>query len=115
MSVSTQLLFLLTNNGSAWTLACARIGMRALSPTRQAATMSQPSVATDIHEALDIGYNFPTQIAFHFVVGFKFFTQGVDVVSSEIITVLRPINARRVKDFESCSSADPVNICQCDI
>ena len=77
--------------------------------------MSQPSVATDIHEALDIGYNFPTQIAFHFVVGFKFFTQGVDVVSSEIITVLRPINARRVKDFESCSSADPVNICQCDI
>ena len=115
MSVSTQLLFLLTNDGSAWTLACARVGVRALSATRQAATMSQASVATDVHEALDIGNDFTTQITLDLVIGLELFAQRVDVVGSEVITVLGPINARRIKDFESCSPADPVNICQCNI
>ena len=115
MSVSTQLLFLLTNNGSAWTLSCARIGMRTLSTTWQAASMSQPSVATDIHKPFDVRHNFAAQITFDFVLGFQLFTQGVDIVSSEFITVFGPINTCSIKDFESCSSADAINICQCNI
>ena len=115
MSVSTQLLFLLTNNGSAWTLSCARIGMRTLSTTWQAASMSQPSVATDIHKPFDVRHNLAAQITFDFVLGFQLFTQGVDIVSSEFITVFGPINTCSIKDFESCSSADAINICQCNI
>ena len=38
--------------------ARARIGMRALASARQAPTMSQASVTSDVHEALDIGYDF---------------------------------------------------------
>ncbi len=77
--------------------------------------MSQSSVATNVHEALDVGNDFATQITLDLVIGLKFFAQDVDVVRSEVITVLGPINARRIKDFESCSPADPVNICQCNI
>lgn len=77
--------------------------------------MSQTSVASNIHEALDVGHDFAAQVAFDFVIGFEFFTQGVDIVCSEVITVFGPINTCSIKDFKSCSSADAINICQCDI
>ena len=115
MCVSNPLFFLLADNGSTWSFTSTRIRVRTLTTTRQAATMAKASVATDIHQPLDIGNDFTPQIALDLVIGFELFAQGVDVVSSEVITVLGPINARRIKDFESCSPADPVNICQCNI
>jgi len=89
--------------------------MRTLATNWQAASMSQPSIATDIHKPLDIAHNLAAQITFDFVLGFQFFTQGVDIVTSEFITIFGPINTCSIKDFESCSSADAINICQCNI
>gem|GEM_PF-4806801 len=115
LSVSTQLLFLLANNGSAWAFACPRVGVRALTTTGQTASVPQPSVATDIHEPLDVGHDFTAQVAFNLVLSFEFFTQDVDIITSEFITVLGPINTCVIKDLECCSPANAINICQCNI
>jgi hypothetical protein len=89
--------------------------MRTLSTAWQAATMPQTPVTTDVHEALDVGHDFAAQVTFDLVIGFKFFTQGVDIVTSEFITIFGPINTCSIKDSESCSSADAINVGQCDI
>jgi len=46
-----------------------RIRPRTLPTNRQASSMPDTSVATQIHQALDVHRNIATQIAFHFVLG----------------------------------------------
>jgi hypothetical protein len=77
--------------------------------------MSQTPVTTDIHEALDVGHNFTTEVTLYLETGLNLLAQGIDVLGRKVVAVLRPVDTCRVKDFESCSSADPVNICQCNI
>jgi len=115
MCVSNPLFFLLAYNGSPWALTRTRIGMRTLTTTWQAATVTKTPVTSDIHQALDVGNYFSAKITFDLIVRFKFLTEGVDIISGQIVAVFSPINTGSIKDFESCSSADAINICQCNI
>jgi hypothetical protein len=46
-----------------WTFASSRIGLGALTTQGQAFAVSQATVATEIHEALDVHVNFAAQVA----------------------------------------------------
>ncbi len=115
MCVSNPLFFLLADNGSSWALTRARIGMRTLTTTWQAATVTKTPVTSDVHQALDVGNYFSAKITFDLIVRFKLLAEGVDIISGQIVAVFSPIDTGGIKDFESCSSADAINICQCDI
>jgi hypothetical protein len=45
--------------------ARARVGVGALAMNRQAATMAEAAVATEIHQPLNVHRDFTTEIAFH--------------------------------------------------
>src|SRR4051794_8110621 len=55
--------FLLGNGRLAWTLSSARVGMSSLATHRQGATMSQATIAADVHQPLDIHLDTLAQIA----------------------------------------------------
>src|SRR6202790_5382706 len=56
-------LFLLAGDRLGRTLARARVGVGALTAHRQAAAMTQATIATEIHQPLDVHAGLATQIA----------------------------------------------------
>src|SRR5690606_38297486 len=61
-------LLLLAGNSLSRTLAGTRVGVRTLTTNRQAAAMTQTTVATEVHQTLDVHGHFATQIAFDLIV-----------------------------------------------
>ena len=57
--------FLLASDGFGGALAGTSVGVRALTADRQALAMAQTTVATEIHQTLDVHRGFAAQIAFN--------------------------------------------------
>ena len=81
----------------------------------QALAVTQATVATDVHETLDVHRNFAAQVAFHFVALFEFLTDFVQFFSGEIIDAASPVDARSVKNFQGRYTADAVDVSQRDV
>jgi hypothetical protein len=81
----------------------------------QALAVTQATVATDVHETLDVHRNFAAQVAFHLVALFEFLTDFVQFFSGEIIDAASPVDARSVKNFQGRYTADAVDVSQRDV
>src|SRR5690606_10998218 len=79
------------------------VGLGTLTTNRQAATVAQATVATQIHQALDLHIHFTTQVAFGIHLGY-FATQLFDLLVSQILDFCCRINAGSSTDF-LCSGA----------
>src|SRR5690606_28065902 len=70
-------------NRFARTLAGSGIGLGALAPDRQAATMANAAVGTEVHQALDVHRHFTAQVAFHRHLA-DFVAQGVELILAQV-------------------------------
>src|SRR3546814_17980845 len=61
----TRSLFLLAGDRLGLALSGARLGMRALTADRQALAMTQPAIAGEVHQALDVHRAPAAKINFH--------------------------------------------------
>lgn len=77
---------------------------------RQAATVTQATEAADVHEALDIGRDLATEVAFHLVVLLEFLTDLVHFVGGKIINVALPVHTGGAQDLQGRSTADAIDI-----
>src|ERR1700753_4191122 len=60
--------FLLAGDRFRGAFARTRVGMRALTMNRKATAMTQPAIAAEIHQTLDVLRDFAAKIAFHDVI-----------------------------------------------
>src|SRR6202012_1189096 len=58
-------LFLLAGDRLRRALACAGIGVGALTADRQALAVTQAAIAAQVHQTLHVHWNFATKITFH--------------------------------------------------
>ena len=89
--------------------------MGTLTVHRKAATMAQTTVTANIHQTLDVAGNFTAEVTLNLVGSFKLFTDFIHFISRNVINITRPIDAGGIKDFQSRSTADAVNVGQRNI
>jgi len=90
--------------------AGARVGVRALAADRKSATMPNPPVASEIHQALDRLLKVAAQIAFDFVVGIDHLADVNLLIRGEIVSLDCGIDFRRRENFERARPPYSVNI-----
>src|SRR5690606_18152572 len=95
------------------TLAGAGVGTGTLATQRQATTVTQAAVATQVHQALDCDADFTTQIAFDNVLA-DFQTQAFDFRLRQIADLGGRSNACDFADLLRTGTADAVNALQPD-
>ncbi len=76
----------------------ARVRMRPLTPDRQAASVPDTPVATDVHETLDVHGHFGAQGTLDLIVALDFLTEFVHVVIGEIERSAIRIHSSVVED-----------------
>src|SRR5690606_20489790 len=91
-------------------LAGAGIGVRALAADRKAATMTQATVATEVHEALDVHRGFATQVAFDLVVAVDGFADLQDFRIRELMHATIGRDTDLLGDFLCEFRAGPGNV-----
>jgi hypothetical protein len=89
--------------------------MRALTVNGQTFSVSESTIAADIHKPLDVAGNFTTEVAFNFVVLFKFLTDLIDFVDGKIINAASPINTGHIKDFQRGSTTYAIDVRKSDV
>ncbi len=109
---------------NAWLSSCQRspqpyltgagVGVSALTANRQATTVAQATVATQIHQTLDVHCHFAAEVAFHAVIGVDNFAQLLHFIIAELVHALRFCNARGLADFGSPGRANSINILKPD-
>ena len=92
-------LFLLAGNRLRRALSGAGVRMGTLSSDRQASTVPQPAVATEIHHPLDVHLDFAPQIAFHDVVAVDLISQREKFGVGKILHALGLFNPGRVANL----------------
>ena len=108
-------LLLLIGDGLARTLARARIGARALSTDRQAATVANAPVAADVLESLDRDAQQGPQVAFDREVAFHEGADLADLLVAEFADFLAPLDPGLVQDENRSSMADPEDMGQSEL
>ena len=86
-----------------------------LAANGQAATMTQPSVATDLHEALDVLRNLAVQVTFDGEVLVDVFADLLQIVFGDILDTDVRVNAGLCNDLLGGRVADAVNVGQTDL
>ena len=94
--------------------AGARIGVRALSPRRQAAAVAQSTVGLNVDEALDVHRDVLAEIAFDVSLVLDNLADAVYLVFAEILDLLEWVNIRRSEDAQRTRVADPVDVSERD-
>ena len=108
-------LLLLIGDGLARTLARARIGARALSADRKAATMANATVAPDVLEPLERDAQQGPQVAFDGEVAFHESTDLADLFVAEVADFLAPLNPGLVQDESRPRVTDPEDVGQSEL
>src|ERR1044071_1019900 len=107
--------FLLRDGCAARAFACACVGMRALPPHGEAATMAQASVRADVHQALDVHLHALTQIAFDFSLRFKDGANATEFVLAQIFDARINADLRLAQNRGRTRAPDTVNVCETDL
>lgn len=106
-------LLLLASNGLARTLASTSIGPGALTTAGQALAMAQTTVATEVHQTLDVHCDFAAQITFNSEFA-DFVTQTIHVRIGQVFHFCRTNDAGRITDFLCAGTADAEDRSQSD-
>src|SRR5574344_600364 len=111
---NSQFLFLQGHGAFARALAGTCIGTSALTAHRQTATMTETTVATNVHQTLDVHGGFTTQIAFqsHAI---ELITDLFQIRIGQFLDFFRVINATRFANFAGCRATDAINSSQADL
>src|ERR1700722_18128691 len=96
-------------------LAGARVGLRALTVNRQAATMPQALVAADLDLAADIGLHFAAQVTFDLVVGLDPIPELDHVFIAQLVHPGVAADASGLQRLERAGPADAVDVGKCDL
>src|SRR4029077_1574077 len=107
-------LFLLAGDGLGRAFAGARVGVGALSTNREPAPVTQPAVAAEIHQPLDVHGNFAPQIAFHDIVAVDHFANLQHVLVAELGHPTRWVDVHLFHDFLGLLRPDAMDILQGD-
>jgi len=106
-------LFLQGLRGLARTLAGTGIGARALAAHRQAATMAEATIATDVHQSLDVHRGLAAQIAFDGEER-NLIADLFEIAVGQIFDLLRIFDTARFADLTGARATDTKNGGQAD-
>jgi hypothetical protein len=108
----TELLLLAPTDGSAWATPRSSIGPRSLTAGWHSSPVTQATVTSDIHEALDVHSDLATEVAFdaHFFVDHV--TQSVDFIIGQVTHARIRIDARSRQELLTGTQPDTVDIGQ---
>jgi hypothetical protein len=106
-------LLLTSDRGLARTLTGTSIGTRALTAAGQTLAMAETTIATKVHEALDIHGDFTAEVTFYGELRY-FVTQTLHVSIRQIFDLDRTRNTGSVTDFLCTCTTDAKNGSQCD-
>lgn len=104
--------FLLRHGHPSGTFPSAGVCMRALTTNRQCATMSEPAIAANVHQSLDVHLDALAEVAFNLALRFEDRSDATQLV---LVQVLNPsINVHRglVQNRTCARTADTVDVCQ---
>src|SRR6516164_9881072 len=107
-------LLLLARYRLGWTLARAGIGVGTLAADGQPTAMSQPTVASEIHQPLDVHGHLTSEIAFHHVVSVNDFPDLEHFLVGELGHPPRFRNSDFVHDFIGLFWPDSMDILKRD-
>src|SRR5579872_2079456 len=108
------LLFLLSGNRFGRPLARARIGVRALTTHRQPAAVTQATIATEVHQALDVDAYLATKIALDHVVAIDHFADLQHFLVGQLTDATVGRNLHLLHDLGGSLRADAVDILKRD-
>jgi hypothetical protein len=106
-------LLLTSDRGLARTLTGTSIGTRTLTAARQTLAMAEATIATQIHETLDVHGDFSTQITLNGELG-DFVTQAFHVCVSQIFDFGRTRHTSGITDLLCAGATDTENGSQRD-
>src|SRR5271163_3035844 len=95
--------------------AGARVGVSALAANRQATTMADAPVASEVHQALDRLLEVAAKIAFYFIVGVDHLADVNLLVRRQVVGLGRRIHFGGGEDFNRARAADAVDVGESDI
>lgn len=103
---------LLVSNGLSSTLASASIVLCALSSKRKSKTMSDTTVATDVHKALDVELGLTTEISLYLISVGNLLSDAGSLLVSPVLDLNVAINASSIEDASSTATPYTVYIGQ---
>src|SRR6185369_8392894 len=92
--------------------ACIRAG--ALTTQRQAATVAEATIATQVHQALDVDRRFATQVTFDGELA-HLFADLLEIGVGQVLDLLRAVDAAAVADLLRGRATDTVDRAQTDL
>src|SRR5262249_9806272 len=90
----------------------ARVRVRPLSAHRQATTVPNAAIRSDVHQAFDVHRDFRAEPALALVVALDHATELVHVGVRQITHAKRRVNARLLYDLRRILSADAIDVRQ---
>jgi hypothetical protein len=93
-------------------LAGARVGVGSLASARKPASVAETTVATEIHQSLDVHVDLTTKVAFDLEVLVDALADLLDVGVVEILGALALGNPRNLTDLLRVMRADSVDVLQ---
>src|SRR5262249_19688817 len=103
--------FLLPCYGTlAWSLASARVGVRALSAHREPAAVAHAAIAVDFHQPLDVEADVLAEIALHLPLIGDDLADLPHVILGEILDARVAVDARLAQDVVGPRAADAENV-----
>src|SRR5204863_8688573 len=106
---------LLAGNSAAWTLLGAGGGVRALAANGETAAVTNPAVAADVHEPLDVHRDLGAQRAFDAKILFDRLTQPIRIRVVQVANSLLGVNAGGLQNAPSRRAADAEDVGQTDL
>ena len=97
------------------TLAGTSVGVGALTTDRQTLTVTQATVAADVHKALDVLGSLATKIALDEVLAIDSVTKLRDLILGQVLDTSRGVNAGLGAQLGGGGTADAVDVSQADL
>ena len=94
------------------TLAGARVGVSSLAATRKAAPVAEPTVATEIHQSLDVHVDLTTKVTFDLEVLVDAFADPLHIGFVELVSSLALWDTRSLANVLRVMRTDPVDVLQ---
>jgi hypothetical protein len=89
--------------------------VRALTADRQSATVPQPSIASDIHQSLDVHLDSLAQVALNLALGFEDRADTAELILIQIAYASTMIYPRLSQYRTRARTTDTVDVCEPDL
>jgi hypothetical protein len=106
---------LLAGDCAAWALLGAGVGVRALTTNGQASAVTDPPVAPDVHESLDVHRDFGAQRALDAKILFDRLAKLIGISIAQVANALLGVDASRLENPSRQGAADSEDVRQADL